>query len=728
MTMIEIRARPAPDLEVPEIFARLRDVAYNLWWSWSPAAHQLFDRLAPATWRHYRNPIDVLIDLGPERWDTLQSDPDFTREYQALVESFDRYMAERETWFARQHAGYGGGPFAYFSMEFGWHECLQIYSGGLGVLSGDHCKSASDLGLPFVGVGLMYKRGYFRQTIDSEGLQQHFYPDFDLRRLPILPVVDSGGHELHVTVEFPGRDLRLRVWRASVGRVPVLLLDSDLPINHPADRPITSILYVHGREMRLCQEIALGLGGARALAALGIEPAVWHMNEGHSALLILERVRDLMEQKGVPFEEALRRTEANTVFTTHTPVPAGNEVFDAGLVRKYLASWSSTHGLDVERLLQLGRASEDPADTSFNLTALALRACARANGVSRLHGEVANRNWHVLLERYKRPPIEQLTNGVHLPSWVGPEIGGLLQKQLGPGFGERLLDPGFVEAVEAIPDHELWHAHQAQKQRLIRLVRNQQIQQSARHGRSPDELRALEDRMNPDVLTVGFARRFATYKRADLILRDMEQLRALLADAERPLQLIFAGMAHPADRPGQELIRRICQAALLPELHSRMTFIESYDMQIGRQMVQGVDLWLNTPRRPNEASGTSGMKAAMNGVLNCSILDGWWCEGFDPQLGWAIGEGGEGQDDESRDRSDAQSLYRVLAETVRPLYYERNAQGLAAGWIRMMKSSIARLSPRFSTARMVREYAERYYLPAASEALDPTGYRSVAGS
>ena len=381
-----IHTRAMPDLEVPEIFGRLRDVVYNLWWSWSPEAHQLFDRMAPGTWRHYRNPIDVLIDLGPERWDALRNDADFTRSYQALVERFDRYMAEGDTWFSRRFPEYDGGAFAYFSMEFGWHECLQIYSGGLGILSGDHCKSASDLGLPFVGVGLMYNRGYFRQTIDSEGQQQHFYPDFDLQRLPLLPVVGPANQDLHVTVELPGRELHLRVWRASVGRVPIILLDSDLPINHPADRPITSILYVRGREMRLCQEIVLGLGGARALTALGISPAAWHMNEGHSALLFLERVRALMEQEGATFDEALGRSRTNTVFTTHTPVPAGNEVFDADLVARYFAEWSEQHGVDVERVVALGRAGEDPGDRSFNLTALALRTSARSNGVSELHG------------------------------------------------------------------------------------------------------------------------------------------------------------------------------------------------------------------------------------------------------------------------------------------------------------------------------------------------------
>jgi starch phosphorylase len=712
----EIRTRPATEFEVPEAFGRLRDIVYNLWWSWSPRAHLLYDRLAPAAWRHYRNPIDVLIDLGPEQWRAVEEDDDFARLYHKLVAEFEAYMNPAEPpWFDRTSGGYTGGPFAYFSTEYGWHECLQIYSGGLGVLSGDHCKSASDLGLPFVGVGLMYRHGYFRQTIDSEGLQQHYYPDFDVRRLPLRPVVDARDRDLHVPVELADRTVLLRVWKASIGRVPVLLLDADLPINHAADRAITSTLYVRGREMRLCQEILLGMGGAAVLEALGIEPAAWHLNEGHSALLGLRRIGRMLRD-GASFDEALRRVASSAVFTTHTPVPAGHETFEVALVRRYLEGWARGQGLDIERLLALGRA--DGADGWFNLTVLALRTSDRANAVSRLHGEVSREMWRGLIEREGRPPFEVITNGVHPPSWVGPEIAELVRKHAGSGFDPVLPEAGLGEALESIADYELWTAHGQQKQRLLTVMRELALGQFARHGSSPDELRRVEELLDPEALTIGFARRFATYKRADLLLLNLERLSGILSSPERPVQLIFAGKAHPADRPGQELIRRICEAGRSPALAGRIVFVENYDMRIARHLVQGVDLWLNTPRRPLEASGTSGMKAAMNGVLNCSILDGWWCEGYDPSHGWKIGDGQNLGDEGAQDQADAEALYRVLSEEIVPAYYDRSENGLPTAWIQRMKRAMAELTPRFSSSRMAREYVERCYLNAA-RALDP---------
>jgi starch phosphorylase len=709
MNRPEIRRRPAGELEIPELFFRLKDIVYNLWWTWSPEAHRLFDRLSPAAWRHYRNPIDVLIDLGAERWRALQDDDEFGRLYHSVVEQFDAYLSPPEpTWFERRHGDYGGGPFVYFCTEFGWHECLQIYSGGLGVLAGDHCKSASDLGLPFVGVGLMYKHGYFRQSIDAEGFQQHFYPDYDLHRLPLLPVVGETRKELYVHVDLPGRSVHLRVWCAQVGRVPVLLLDADLPINHPADRPITSVLYVRGREMRLCQEIVLGIGGARALEALGISPGVWHINEGHSALLALHRTQRRLEHRPGPLDEALRRVASDTLFTTHTPVPAGNESFDTALIRKYFTGWAEQAGVGLDELLALGRAGDD--DEQFNLTALAIRTSARTNGVSELHGKVANDMWRPLLDEASLPRIEHVTNGIHTPTWLGPEVRRVLRKHLGPKFDDPTPGADFERGVEATPNHELWAAHGAQKQRLIQLLREKTLQQFARHGRSPDELREVDRLLDPDALTIGFARRFATYKRADLLLRDTERLRGLLAGPERPVQIIFAGKAHPADRPGQDLIRRIHQASFSKELRGQLVFVESYDMRIARHLVQGVDLWLNTPRRPHEASGTSGMKAAANGVLNCSILDGWWCEGHDAGHGWAIGSAEARDDEAAQDAEDSDALHRVLVDEIVPTYYERDEHGLPGNWIRRMKRAIGLLLPRFSTARMVREYVERYYL------------------
>jgi starch phosphorylase len=710
-----IRTKPAPDLGVPEMFSRLIDIAYNLCWSWSPKGIRLFSRLDPARWSRYRNPIELLIDLEPRQWETLQDDPEFARAYHAAVSWFDDYTNPAgRTWFDTHHGDYTGGPFAYFSTEYGWHECLQIYSGGLGVLSGDHCKSASDLGLPFIGIGLMYKHGYFRQTIDAEGLQQHFYPDYDMHRLPLLPVVGPSGRELYVPIDLPGRRIQLRLWKASVGRISVLLLDSDLPINHPADRSITSVLYVRGREMRLCQEAVLGAGGFRVLQALGLEPAAWHMNEGHSGLLSLARMVHALQHDRVPFDEALRRVASNTIFTTHTPVPAGNEVFDAGLVRSHVEAAGA--GEHVDRLVDLGRFGDA---NSFNMTALSLRTSGRANAVSQLHATTANSMWSSLSAAHELPAIDAITNGVHCPSWVGPEVEALLIRYVGADYDLRLLEEGFDRTIDAIPAHELWTAHRAQKARLVRLIREWILEQYARHGRSPEELRRVEELMDPEILTIGFARRFATYKRADLILRDVQRLRTMSFDANRPVQFVFAGKAHPADRPGQDLIRRISIAATSGDMASRMVFLENYDLRIARNMVQGVDVWLNNPRRPHEASGTSGMKGAMNGVLNCSILDGWWCEGFEADLGWAIGSDKEDPNQDAQDHHDAQALYDVLEREIVPLYYDRNDQGLPAEWIRRMKRSMARLTPRFSSARMVREYVERLYLPASRGELAP---------
>ncbi|MBZ5637654.1 MAG: alpha-glucan family phosphorylase [Acidobacteriia bacterium] len=717
--MPEIRTVPVADIEIPMELSRLYDLVYNLWWTWSSRAHLLFSSIDPVRWIRYRNPVELLINVEPHRWEPLLLDENFMSSYEAVVEAFDDYLAGSDTsWFRRTFPDYDAGPFAYFSTEFGWHESLGIYSGGLGVLSGDHCKSASDLGLPFVGVGLLYRRGYFLQTVDADGEQQHFYPDFDVRRLPVLPIVGPGGKEVRVSVELLERKVHLRLWKATIGRVPVVLLDSDVRENAPADRQITSILYVRGREMRLCQEIILGIGGVHALRALGIEPAVWHLNEGHSVFASLERLREKVLKERLPFAEALRRVADNAVFTTHTPVPAGNEVFDAPLVREYFEDCAKRCGVPVDDLLALGRATPDRDDGQFNLTALAIRTTRQTNGVSELHGRVADKMWRHLWPKTDDAAGEQrithITNGVHVPTWLGPELGDLLRRRLGSGFLSRLLDPGFGEAVMAIPDAEFFEAHQAQKKRLIDFARERLIGQFARHGRSPKELRQLESLMDPAVLTLGFGRRFATYKRADLMFHDPGRLRSILTASGRPVQILFAGKAHPADRPGQELIRRIFEASLTPALEGRIVFIENYDMRVARRMVQGVDVWLNTPSRPHEASGTSGMKVAVNGGLNFSVLDGWWCEGYDRSHGWVIGSGQDNPDLAAQNREDAASFYQVLAGEIVPCFYRQDpASGLPVEWIARMKRALAKLTPRFSTERMLRDYARKAYLPAA---------------
>jgi starch phosphorylase len=716
----EIPTLPGAEVDLPREVSRLYDLAYNLWWTWSPGAHLLFSAIDPARWLRSRNPVELLIGVEPHMWDPLLKNESFMSGYHTVIGEFDRYLAGRGTsWFCKSHPSFTGGPVAYLSTEFGWHECLGIYSGGLGILSGDHCKSASDLGIPFVGVGLMYRRGYFRQTVDADGRQLHFYPDYDLRRLPLLPVAGTGGKQLRVQVQLPGRKLHLLAWKATVGRVPVLLLDSDVRENDPADRPITSILYVHGREMRLCQEMVLGVGGYRALEFAGIVPSVWHLNEGHSALVSFERIRGAMEREGLGFGDAVAKTAKTSVFTTHTPVPAGNETFDLELARTYAEAWGADVAGGTSAFVDLARGA--PADGPFNMTVLAIRTSARINGVSKLHGQVADKMWKHLFPEGQADAehVGAITNGVHTPTWMGPELGAMLRRRLGRDFGQRLLDPGFADEVLAIPDEDIWDAHTAQKGRLITLVRERVLQQLARHGRSPEDLRRVQTVLSPEALTLGFARRFATYKRADLIFRDLTRLTTLLRSATRPVQIVFAGKAHPADKPGQDVLRRIFEMSMSSELWGHVVLLENYDMRIARFLVQGVDVWVNTPRRPLEASGTSGMKAAANGALNLSVLDGWWAEGYDPTLGFAIGRTEEYGDPDAQDADDAASLYRVLEEDVAAGFYDRDAQGLPHAWIGRMKRSIARLAPRFSTERMVRDYAVRAYVPAMRES-DPT--------
>jgi glycogen phosphorylase len=703
--MQEIQTLQIADIELPSVMERLRDLAYDLWWSWSPEATRLYAWIDPDHWRRYHNPVELLINVEPHHWHRLLSDPEFVRAYESVMRAWDAYRA-RERWFAQQGTVLRG-PVAYFSMEFGLHESLGVYSGGLGVLAGDHCKAASDLGVPLLGVGLLYRSGYFRQSVDADGYQQHIFPDYDFARLPIRPVEAPGGGVLTVPVDLPGRVVQAAVWKAQVGRVPVLMLDTDIPLNDPADRPITGILYVRGREMRLTQEIVLGVGGVRALHALGIEPAVWHMNEGHVAFLGLERARERVA-RGDGLGDALEAVARNAVFTTHTPVPAGNESFEPALVQRYLAPWTQEVGCDPEEALALGMENG-----SFNLTVLAIRLSSQVNGVSRLHGQVSSGMWRHLWPIELPSPVGSITNGVHTESWVGPEMRALYSRRLHPEWAQHLLDEELWARVHDIPDEELWGAHRSQKERLIRFVRERMRSQSARHGRSPDELRALESLFDPRALTIGFARRFATYKRAVLALSDLDRLRQLLSDPARPVQMIFAGKAHPADRDGQEVIRRLFLLTQ-GEFRGRIVFLEDYDMEVGRMLVQGCDVWLNTPRRPQEASGTSGQKSPVNGGVNLSILDGWWVEGFQGDNGWAIGTETVPADAESQDLEDAASLYRVLEEEVVPAYYEGDEDGVRRRWIRTMKASIASVVPRFSAHRMVRDYALDVYVPAAS--------------
>jgi starch phosphorylase len=700
-----------------------------MWWSWNPQARALFSRIDGLAWSRYRNPIEVLSQ--PIAWSELLDDPAFMAECHQVLAEFDRYMAGgKQHWFNREYGSSIKGPIAYFCAEYGFHESVGIYSGGLGVLAGDHIKTASDMALPFVGVGLLYKHGYFRQTIDADGHQEHAYPDYDLTRLPILRVVDPEGDPLIIHIELPERMLAAAVWSVQVGRVPVLLLDTDIPDNDESDRPITHILYVRGREMRLHQELVLGVGGVRAIKALGIEPAVWHLNEGHSAFLLVERARALVE-KGVALDEALERTRANSVFTIHTPVSAGNERFDADLVRRVAGPLcdgdgrKGTGGVPIERVLELARGV-DGDGRQLDMTALSLRLSNTANAVSKLHSVTANNTWQGLGGKQ----IIAVTNGVHIATWVGQPIGELFERYLGAQLDSLDAHNGtehFWERTDQIPDVELWSAHQRQKLELMIFARNRLRHQFARHGEAPSVLEELESVLDVGALTIGFARRFATYKRAGLLFSDMDRISRLLWNKDRPVQIIFAGKAHPADRPGQGVIQEIFARSRSPQLRGRVFILEDYDLRVARFMVEGVDVWLNNPRRPLEASGTSGMKAAVNGVVNLSVLDGWWDEGWVGDNGWAIGGREINPNEGAQDYSDAQDLYRLLEQEVVPLYYGRDEDDTPTGWTAEMRRSIASTIWRFSTMRMLHEYTERMYVPAAGvEVRRPASRRTRA--
>lgn len=715
---MQIPCLKVADIELPREVSGLYDLAYNFWWSWSSRARRLFNTIDPVAWSEYHNPVQMLINVDPVQWEQLLQSETFLASYNSVMKEFRAYVGEtEETWFHRAHGASEKNLIAYFSSEYGLHECFNIYSGGLGVLSGDHCKSASDLGLPFVAVGLLYRRGYFRQAVDADGRQQHIYPQYDFTRLPVRPVAGPTQRPVIIEVPMPGRMVYAKVWLAMVGRVPLLLLDTDIPQNDPSDRPISGLLYVRGREMRLVQEMILGVGGVRALRELGLDPTVWHLNEGHSAFLQFERLCEFSDRDGGHRPEHYDELRRNSVFTTHTPVPAGNEQFDAHLVRGYLEGWVDEHGMDVGTILQMGKAEPDAQpQSSFNLTALAVRTAARTNGVSRLHGEVSSAMWSHLFDASAGPaPVGSITNGIHTLTWLGSEMLELFNRHLGLDWMGRLALDSELEAVRAIPDEEIWQAHQTQKERLARFVRVRQRAQIARHGAAPGELRAVSGQFRVDRLTIGFARRFATYKRADLLFRDLHRVRALFGSEEQPVQIVIAGKAHPADHPGQELIQHIYQLSQSGPLKGRIFFLEDYDMRVGRVLVQGVDVWLNTPRRPMEASGTSGQKSAANGGLNLSVLDGWWPEAYDGTNGFAIGGERAYEDPDRHDLDDALSLYDVLETDVVPTFYQRDEHGVPHEWVARMKNAIATCLPRFSTSRMVRDYAEEAYLPVSRD-------------
>jgi starch phosphorylase len=702
---------PYNEWQVPQRLGRLKDLAYNLWWSWHPEARALFKVIDRTLWRTtHHNPV-LLLQKAQARLELLAAEPGFLRRYDAVISSFERYLAGEDSWFPKVRPEMNGKAVAYFSAEFGVHNSLRIYSGGLGILAGDHCKTASDLGVPLVGVGFMYPQGYVQQRVSVDGWQQNVYDQIDWNVSPLRPMMTPEGNALTFNLALGSWNLQVAVWEVTVGRVKLYLMDTNVEGNSAADREISGRLYGGDRTMRLRQEIVLGIGGVRLLRALGVPAAVFHANEGHSAFLFLELIRELVSQGG-SYAEACRQVADMSVFTTHTPVEAGHDVFDEGLVAEYFRGFWPSLGLDQDRFLALGRSAQ--GEFGWNMTALALKLAGRRNAVSRRHGFVSRHMWRKLWPEREEDqvPISSVTNGVHLATWVQQELAWTYSKHLGADWCERQDDPAVWSKIAAIPDEELWEAHMRNKQDLLKLLRDRARGRWLQGGAEASQILAQGVLLDPAALTIGFARRFAGYKRATLALRDIERLKAMLLDPWKTVQFVFAGKAHPADDGGKALIQHIYKMAKDPAFSGRIVFVEDYDMHVARYFVHGCDLWLNNPLAPLEACGTSGEKAAVNGVPSLSVLDGWWEEGFNGNNGWAIGQAGGRGHGEAADAEDARDIYEILEKKIVPLYYDRGADGIPHGWIRVMKESIRSVAPRFCGNRMVKEYVETLYAPS----------------
>ncbi|ADV67855.1 alpha-glucan family phosphorylase [Deinococcus maricopensis] len=701
--------------KLPDAIARLSELAYNVYWSWTPRAQELYQALDPQIWERFQhNPVRTLLEVPRARLDAVAADPDYLGRYTKVMADFDAYMGKKDTWAAQNAAALG--RVAYFSMEYAFHESLPIYSGGLGVLAGDHCKSASDLGLPFVAVGLLFHQGYFRQSINKDGWQEEAYDTLDLTTLPITPARDAFGVEVRFSMPIQGRQVFIRVWELKVGRIPVYLLDTNVPENDDHDRQLTARLYGGNQEWRIQQELILGVGGVRALRLLGVDANVFHMNEGHASFLGLERIRELVAG-GLDFRTALEAVASGTLFTTHTPVPAGNDAFALDLMDRYLGEWPAQLATSREELYELARHDQTWGQ-SFSMTVLALRLSRAANGVSELHGDVSRKMWNFLFDgaSEREVPIGHVTNGAHTLTFLSQNLRDLYDTALASDWTERLEDPAVWEAVNSISDADLARVQAEQKMDMIRFVRERLRVQAERNGASAADIAATEDVLSPDALIIGFARRFATYKRATLLFRDKARLARLVNDPERPVQFVFAGKAHPADNPGKAFIQEIYRVSQEPEFKGKIVILENYDMHVARHLVQGVDVWLNNPRRPLEASGTSGMKASFNGSPNFSVLDGWWREGYDGTNGWPIGDEREYADLNSQDDADSYSMYETLEKDIVPLYHRRDAQGFNHDWLAISRRAMVTVSPQYSMQRQVIDYVQKYYLPLTKRA------------
>jgi starch phosphorylase len=717
--------------DIPEPLKPLAELAQNLWWVWNPDAVELFRRLDRKLWHDvYHNPVKLLGQLSQARLAEAANDDGYRSHLSRVYQAFREHMDE-PGWYQGAHAD-TKMLVAYFSAEFGLHESLPIYSGGLGILAGDHLKSAAELGIPLVGVGFLYRNGYFQQYLSADGWQQEAYPELDFYNLPVQPCTYADGSPVHVRVDMPDNAVFCKVWKVSVGRIPLYLLDTNIAENSPADRDITARLYGSGPDLRIKQEIVLGIGGVRALEAMNVPASVFHMNEGHAAFLALERIRVILHNSPLTFDEARQQVMATNVFTTHTPVPAGIDMFSPETMLKFFKNFIPGLKLSEDGFLALGREDVTSGKSGFSMAVLAIRLADGANGVSWLHGDVSRHMWHTIWPSVPpdEVPIRHVTNGIHVRSWLAPDIQFVLERYMSDRWKSDPADNTVWEGVSQIPDEELWRAHERCRERLVGWARGQLHQQLVKRGAGYDDLAIADQVLDPEALTIGFARRFATYKRGALLLRDPDRLKRMLEDTKRPIQFVFAGKSHPADNEGKELIRTIVNFARQNHvLRRRMVFLENYDINVARYLVQGVDVWLNTPRRGLEASGTSGMKAAANGVPNCSILDGWWVEGYAPDLGWAIGRGESYTDSNLQDTLESQSLYDLIEKQIIPEFYKRGIDNLPHEWIARMKACLGKLAPVFNTNRMVREYAESFYVPAAKRGIllsENGGHRGVS--
>ncbi len=701
--------------QLPKRIEKLSEISNNLWWSWNTEFLRLFKIIDKDLWETCeKNPIKFLKLVSQDRLEQAAQNEKFLKDYDNLSKEFEDYMNSKNTWFSNNYPNNKNDLIAYFSAEYGLDQTIPIYSGGLGILSGDHLKSASDLGIPLVAVGLLYKNGYFHQKINGYGEQETEYNNIELSNLPINPVKDENGQELTIYVKFEKRKVYLKVWQINVGRIKLYLLDSDIEQNSPEDREVTLRLYGGDQEMRIKQEIVLGMGGTNLLTRpLKMNPTIYHMNEGHSAFLILELIKNIIKEKQVSFEVARDIASSKTVFTTHTPVPAGNDIFPIGLVEKYFKEFWSRLGLNREEFLKLGMKPCKDLETGFNMGILALKVAGKKNGVSELHGAVSRELFGDVWPEIaaNESPITYVTNGIHTCSWLAPTLKQLYNKYLMPYWQDNIHNDEVWKKINEIPNRELWGIHQERKQKLLDLVRESTTNRLRRSCYSYEEINDMTSKLNPNVLTIGFSRRFATYKRATLIFKDLERITQILNNQERPVQLIFAGKAHPADKEGQDLIKRIHEISMMPQFKGKIFLLENYNIAMSRYLVSGVDVWLNNPRRPMEASGTSGQKASVNGVVNFSILDGWWAEGYNQENGWTIGTNAEYNSYEDQDIADSQSMYHTLEEKIIPMYYQKDENGISEKWMNIMKNSIISTGGKYSTSRMLVDYANNLYMP-----------------